>query len=144
MKMRTAKGQMIDVEALRLQSENTIAVGNMKVNARGDELGPGGKIVRTREQVMADYYKLQSPSNTVKTAAQKEAEAMSKLSASEASAAPAELSETAASVTNKLGDLGMDPSDAEMEPDISEEELAAMKAKDTKKFATMKTKDAKK
>jgi len=32
------------------------AVGNMKVNARGDEIGEGGKVVRTREQVLADYY----------------------------------------------------------------------------------------
>jgi hypothetical protein len=29
----------------------------MKVNARGDELGAGGKIVRTREQILQDYYK---------------------------------------------------------------------------------------
>ena len=28
----------------------------MKVNARGDELGKGGKIVRTREQIMSTYY----------------------------------------------------------------------------------------
>ena len=33
----------------------------MRVNARGDELGPGGKIERTREKVMADYYKLNTP-----------------------------------------------------------------------------------
>jgi hypothetical protein len=36
--------------------ETTPAVGNAKVNARGDELGPGGAIKRTREQVLADYY----------------------------------------------------------------------------------------
>jgi hypothetical protein len=29
----------------------------MKVNARGDELGSGGKVVRTREQILQDYYK---------------------------------------------------------------------------------------
>jgi hypothetical protein len=28
----------------------------MKVNARGDEIGEGGRVVRTREQVLADYY----------------------------------------------------------------------------------------
>jgi hypothetical protein len=27
------------------------------VKARGDELGAGGKIVRTREQILQDYYK---------------------------------------------------------------------------------------
>jgi len=40
-----------------LRNELTPAVGNMKVNARGDELGPGGQIVRTKEQIMQDYYK---------------------------------------------------------------------------------------
>jgi hypothetical protein len=28
----------------------------MKTNARGDELGPGGVVVRTRNQVVNDYY----------------------------------------------------------------------------------------
>ena len=53
---RTMRGREVDFEKLSLKNENTPAVGNMKVNARGDELGPGGKIVRTREQVLADYY----------------------------------------------------------------------------------------
>lgn len=58
---RTALGKVIDMDNLRLANEETIAVGNMKVNARGDELGPGGKIVRTRNQVMDEYYKLNTP-----------------------------------------------------------------------------------
>jgi hypothetical protein len=51
------QGKQIDMEKLNLQNELLPAVGNMKVNARGDELGPGGKIIRTQEQVLADYYK---------------------------------------------------------------------------------------
>jgi hypothetical protein len=31
-------------------------VGNVRVNARGDELGPGGKIIKKREEVLRDYY----------------------------------------------------------------------------------------
>jgi hypothetical protein len=58
---RSAQGKMIDMEKLRLANEETIAVGNMRVNARGDELGPGGEIIRTRNEVMEDYYKLNSP-----------------------------------------------------------------------------------
>lgn len=50
------RGKEIDMEKLSLRNEKTPAVGNMKVNARGDELGPGGKIVRTREQILQDYY----------------------------------------------------------------------------------------
>jgi len=55
---RTARGQTIDMESLRLQNENTIAVGNMKVNARGDELGFGGKVVKTRKEVIDETYKV--------------------------------------------------------------------------------------
>jgi hypothetical protein len=53
----SVRGKEIDMEKLSLIHETTPAVGNIKVNARGDELGPGGKIVRTREQILADYYK---------------------------------------------------------------------------------------
>lgn len=53
----SVRGKEIDMEKLALRNETTPAVGNIKVNARGDELGPGGMIVRTREQILADYYK---------------------------------------------------------------------------------------
>jgi hypothetical protein len=39
-----------------MRNEMTIAVGNARVNARGDELGPGGKIIKKREEVMNEYY----------------------------------------------------------------------------------------
>jgi hypothetical protein len=45
------------MEKLSLRNETEIAVGNIRVNARGDELGPGGQIVKTREQVLEEYYK---------------------------------------------------------------------------------------
>ncbi len=51
------QGKPIDMEKLTIRNEHTPAIGNMKVNARGDELGPGGKVVRTREQILQDYYK---------------------------------------------------------------------------------------
>jgi hypothetical protein len=51
------QGKTIDMDKLSLRNELTPAVGNMKVNARGDELGPGGQIIRTKEQIMQDYYK---------------------------------------------------------------------------------------
>ena len=57
----TANGKRINIDAVISQNEESIAIGNMKVNARGDELGPGGKIERTREKVMSDYYKLNTP-----------------------------------------------------------------------------------
>lgn len=54
---RSANGKEVDIEKLRAKNELTPAVGNARVNARGDELGPGGKIIRKREEVMAEYYK---------------------------------------------------------------------------------------
>jgi len=55
---RTAMGDAIDMDMLRLANETTIAVGNMNVNARGDQLGPGGKIIKTRAQVMQEMHAL--------------------------------------------------------------------------------------
>lgn len=53
----TMRGKQVDMEQLNLKHETIPAVGNMKVNARGDQLGRGGKILKTREQILADYYK---------------------------------------------------------------------------------------
>lgn len=50
------RGKEVDMEKMSMRFEKTPAVGNMKVNARGDEIGEGGRIMRTREQVLADYY----------------------------------------------------------------------------------------
>jgi hypothetical protein len=58
-KYKTAQGKTIDIEKLRLVNEKTIAVGNMKVNARGDQLGQGGQIVATRNELMNQQYKIQ-------------------------------------------------------------------------------------
>jgi len=55
---RTARGEAVDMDMIRLSNESTIAIGNMKTNARGDQLGPGGKVVKSRAQVMQEYHKL--------------------------------------------------------------------------------------
>jgi hypothetical protein len=54
---RSMQGKEVDIEKLRNQNELTPAVGNARVNARGDELGPGGKIIKKREDVLKEYYK---------------------------------------------------------------------------------------
>ncbi len=53
---KTMLGKEIDLDKLRMRNEMTLAVGNARVNARGDELGPGGKSVRKREDIMKEYY----------------------------------------------------------------------------------------
>lgn len=54
---RTAKGRIINIDDVIAASPHTTAVGNMKVNAQGDELGPGGEVTKTREQRTRAYYK---------------------------------------------------------------------------------------
>jgi len=44
------RGTTIDMESLRRENENAAAVGNMKVNAKGDEIR-GGKVVRTAAEI---------------------------------------------------------------------------------------------
>ncbi len=53
---RSMQGKEVDMTKLMNQNEMTVAVGNARVNARGDELGPGGKIIKKREDVLKDYY----------------------------------------------------------------------------------------
>jgi hypothetical protein len=58
---RTAMGDAVDMDMLQLSNENTIAIGNAKTNARGDQLGTGGKVVKTRAQIMQEYHKINTP-----------------------------------------------------------------------------------
>lgn len=53
---RSMQGKIVDIDKLFAKHELTPAIGNARVNARGDELGPGGKIIRKREEIMAEYY----------------------------------------------------------------------------------------
>ena len=60
---KTARGKNIDMGALRLQNEHVRAVGNMKVNARGDLLDDAGRVITSKpEQVNSQYDKqIQKP-----------------------------------------------------------------------------------
>ena len=49
---RTMQGRMVDIEKLRAANESVQAIGNMNVNARGDVLGAGGKIVTPKETII--------------------------------------------------------------------------------------------
>lgn len=56
MKHISMQGKEVDMEKLMSNNELMPAIGNMKVNARGDELGPGGTIIRKREDIVSAYY----------------------------------------------------------------------------------------
>jgi len=53
---RSMQGKIVDMEKLAKQHELTPAVGNVKVNARGDKLGANGQILEKRESVVSSYY----------------------------------------------------------------------------------------
>jgi hypothetical protein len=53
---RSMRGKIVDMDLLQKKNELTPAIGNARVNARGDVLGAGGKIVKTRDQVVREHY----------------------------------------------------------------------------------------
>jgi hypothetical protein len=56
---RTAQGKTVDLGSIILQNENTRAVGNMGVNARGDIVDSRNSSVKSRTQQVSKQYKRQ-------------------------------------------------------------------------------------
>jgi hypothetical protein len=50
------RGKPIDMDGLRAQNDEKVAIGNARMNARGDVLGRGGKIEIRRDQIIRDFY----------------------------------------------------------------------------------------
>lgn len=61
---RSNRGVQIDLDALMSKAADSTAVGNMRVNAHGDVLGPGGQVVQTNEDRVRAYYKNNPRSST--------------------------------------------------------------------------------
>lgn len=53
---KTAQGLIVNMDTLRLLHEKDAAVGNMNVNARGDQIDTDGTVVRSRQDLMKDHY----------------------------------------------------------------------------------------
>lgn len=51
------RGVQVDMDALRTINEQSPAIGNGRMNARGDIVGNNGKIEITREQIAREYYR---------------------------------------------------------------------------------------
>jgi hypothetical protein len=78
---RTAMGKTIDMGSMVLANENVRAIGNQKVNARGDIIDSNNNVVKTRQQQLAEQYSTQGkkqnrPTNAQKPRAEKPAEAI--------------------------------------------------------------------
>jgi len=56
-RVTASRRRSIDMEKLKAANPMSIAVGTRgpNMNARGDLLGPGGKIIRTRAEILADW-----------------------------------------------------------------------------------------
>jgi hypothetical protein len=53
---RSAQGKMVDITSLAAKNERVRAVGNMKVNARGDTIDSTGKIIVPATQKVGERY----------------------------------------------------------------------------------------
>ena len=56
---KTAQGKTVDMGRLMVQNEKTRAVGNMKVNARGDMVDDLNNVVSTKTQQVNKQYNKQ-------------------------------------------------------------------------------------
>lgn len=56
---RTANGKLIDMRSLALKNEQTRAVGNMKVNARGDMIDDANQVVHSKPNQLHKQYSQQ-------------------------------------------------------------------------------------
>jgi hypothetical protein len=65
---RSARGREVDMSKLINQNELTIAVGNAKVNARGDKIGPNGEIIKRREDILKETNTPIVPDRSAKSA----------------------------------------------------------------------------
>jgi len=62
--VKTARGRTIDMGAIRAKHENTRAISNMPINAKGDIIDSRGKIVVPRETISKEFYKNNVPGST--------------------------------------------------------------------------------
>lgn len=53
---RSAQGKIVDMAALAARNERVRAVGNMKVNARGDTIDASGKVIVPVTQKVGEQY----------------------------------------------------------------------------------------
>lgn len=58
---KSANGKQVDMGKIVLQNEQERAVGNMKVNARGDLIDDNNRIISTKPEQVQRQYNKQTP-----------------------------------------------------------------------------------
>jgi hypothetical protein len=53
--LRSMRGEVVDFAALASKNESTVALGNARMNAKGDLLGDRGFVLKTQEQIEAEW-----------------------------------------------------------------------------------------
>ena len=53
--VRSMRGDLVDFSVLAEQNATQIALGNARMNAKGDIVGAGGIILKTQEQIDAEW-----------------------------------------------------------------------------------------
>lgn len=59
--IKTARGRILDMGALAAKNEETRAVSNLNMNARGDIIDSRGKVEIPREKIQKEFYKNNVP-----------------------------------------------------------------------------------
>jgi len=60
---KSANGKSVDMGSLVLKNEQIRAVGNMKVNARGDQIDDENKIISSKTEQVQRQYRRQTKEN---------------------------------------------------------------------------------
>ena len=68
----TAKGKVLNMGALAAQNEETRAISNVPINARGDIIDNRGKVTIPREDISKEFYKDNVPGSDEKEQSIKE------------------------------------------------------------------------
>lgn len=64
---KSMRGVSIDLAKLMAKSEKNISVGNTQTNARGDQLGRGGRVIKSADAIAREHYNVNNPRAVVKS-----------------------------------------------------------------------------
>ena len=64
---KSMRGVNIDLAKLMAKADKSISVGNTQTNARGDQLGRGGRVIKSADEIARDHYNANNPKAVVKS-----------------------------------------------------------------------------
>lgn len=64
---KSMRGISVDLGKLMAQQDKSITVGNTKSNARGDQLGRAGRVIKSADDMARDHYNVNNPNAVKKT-----------------------------------------------------------------------------